>query len=858
MSAKFLMQARDVLAGALVCWASSAADWTGAEYPTPGTTLADVAVLSDPSGGSSGTTVNGAAGIGTIASPGVLRGTVGSAGVAALHIGGFWTLQDSGGGSVYWNASDTRADDGGTVIRPSAVVGYETDATPGRWNRLFKGQVHAEWFGARGNATHTQGVVDGTDDTAALNTARAYASTNTTVVTCSPFKAYRIDGTLSMDETDGVLFDGSGGRFKFNTSCRFKFTQARKGNTPPISMKSSRFEGLSGITIDVTCIPSTYAAADFTYANGTTRLAASRTDADLGLTAQDTDVDFSYANAATRNAVNTWTGADVGKTAVDQDTGLLWIIQSVAAGLATWNDVMQRVAQFTYTNAAARAAAAGTGWTSANLGNLARDKDTGKLWVATAIVSGAVTWTQTPHLRFQYSGTHTGAQLGPWMPEAMAIIDCGWSRVYAASPPNYSSTYCKFEKCSLIDHASTTYKVFDYGIRLSACIVCHVDDCSFTNVRYCVSGYDQTYGAGFSNKMTVYRSTFQHTIAGILDPHESWSVLDNTFECQDGAQGVLFRYSGGHGLRWNGNWHGDSAAGTYLFLYGVSGAEITGNQFGAGATYAAEFTNVHGVTYTGNYSAVPVIFDGAGSSSTGVTIGPNTYLGAGNEALGLANVLGPLWFGNGLVYGYNPTGTIGVLSVNLGTNCTASGPGAVACGSGCTASGNYALACGFICTASGNESVALGVCGEATNVGELALGGNSGGIGVAGASMLKWIALKCATSVSGSGGSVALTDALGGAFNLKNNDLICGTFIFNAADSGCTKPWSAKVEFQAKVVSSTVTVVSQTPTYTDTGTTGSTLVLSGSGLSLVATFTNNSSLAVRVGGGGWRHKLQYA
>lgn len=54
-----------------------------------------------------------------------------------------------GGGPIFWNATDTRADDGGTVFNPDDNTG------DGRWNRIFAGPVTPEMFGCAGD-----GIVD--------------------------------------------------------------------------------------------------------------------------------------------------------------------------------------------------------------------------------------------------------------------------------------------------------------------------------------------------------------------------------------------------------------------------------------------------------------------------------------------------------------------------------------------------------------------------------------------------------------------------------------------------------------------------------------------------------------------------
>lgn len=69
---------------------------------------------------------------------------------------GYYTPGDGGGGNFYWVPGDTTTPDDGLVVAPTAGV-------PGRFKRIFTGDLHAVWFGA---------VEDGTtNDTAAWEAA---------------------------------------------------------------------------------------------------------------------------------------------------------------------------------------------------------------------------------------------------------------------------------------------------------------------------------------------------------------------------------------------------------------------------------------------------------------------------------------------------------------------------------------------------------------------------------------------------------------------------------------------------------------------------------------------------------------
>jgi hypothetical protein len=60
-----------------------------------------------------------------------------------------YQTKDFGGGNWYWNATDTRADNTGTIIKPTSI-------TTGRFNRIYSGKINVLWFGA--DSTNTVSV----------------------------------------------------------------------------------------------------------------------------------------------------------------------------------------------------------------------------------------------------------------------------------------------------------------------------------------------------------------------------------------------------------------------------------------------------------------------------------------------------------------------------------------------------------------------------------------------------------------------------------------------------------------------------------------------------------------------------
>jgi hypothetical protein len=114
--------------------------------------------------------------IGTVASPGELRGLAGASNLDVAIASGFWAANDGGGGIFYWDATSTASDDGGLTIQ-------KTGLATGRWRRLFEGRVNVKWFGAKG---------DGSADAASSINAALAAARDVYL----PEGIYRVDSTL--------------------------------------------------------------------------------------------------------------------------------------------------------------------------------------------------------------------------------------------------------------------------------------------------------------------------------------------------------------------------------------------------------------------------------------------------------------------------------------------------------------------------------------------------------------------------------------------------------------------------------------------------------------------------------------
>ena len=76
-----------------------------------------------------------------------LKARVISADTVIAEILGYATAGDEGGGLFLWDATNTDADNNGTIIIPT----YAGFGGTGRWLRVFSGAINVKWFGAKGN-----------------------------------------------------------------------------------------------------------------------------------------------------------------------------------------------------------------------------------------------------------------------------------------------------------------------------------------------------------------------------------------------------------------------------------------------------------------------------------------------------------------------------------------------------------------------------------------------------------------------------------------------------------------------------------------------------------------------------------
>jgi len=71
----------------------------------------------------------------------------------SVNVSGYYAAADGGGGTFTWAPASTAADDGGSVIKPTAV------SSAGRWLRVVNGPFSIKMFGARGDGVADDGPI---------------------------------------------------------------------------------------------------------------------------------------------------------------------------------------------------------------------------------------------------------------------------------------------------------------------------------------------------------------------------------------------------------------------------------------------------------------------------------------------------------------------------------------------------------------------------------------------------------------------------------------------------------------------------------------------------------------------------
>lgn len=115
---------------------------------------------------------------------------------SVVIVAGYYAVGDGGGGEFYWSAASTATDNGGTIIKATAV-------TTGRWLRVHDGPLSVKWFGAKGDGA--------TDDSDAFHAAIAVVAANgggQVDVPCGRGERYAVN--LVIANQRGVHLNGTG------------------------------------------------------------------------------------------------------------------------------------------------------------------------------------------------------------------------------------------------------------------------------------------------------------------------------------------------------------------------------------------------------------------------------------------------------------------------------------------------------------------------------------------------------------------------------------------------------------------------------------------------------------------------
>lgn len=94
---------------------------------------------------------------------------------------------DGGGGLFYWDHLSVETDNGGTIVRPTAIP----PGSPGRWTRMYSGALDVRWFGATG-----KGIAD---DQPALQAIVNYVVSVGGGTIYFPAGTYRLDAAIHVN-----------------------------------------------------------------------------------------------------------------------------------------------------------------------------------------------------------------------------------------------------------------------------------------------------------------------------------------------------------------------------------------------------------------------------------------------------------------------------------------------------------------------------------------------------------------------------------------------------------------------------------------------------------------------------------
>jgi hypothetical protein len=470
----------------------------------------------------------GVAGIGTIAVPGVLRGVVGDATKYAYHVGGFWTLADSGGGSFYWDGASTATDDGGTIIRPTAIAAPD----PGRWKRIYNGELQAEWFGARGDGSRTLGDTSGTDDADAIQACIEAAKANGQSVGFDPRRVYKVsqrtgalktDPVLLCDEAQGLQLDGTGG-IKFALGARIKIVG--KKSQALVSAKSSLGFRANGIHFDATSV--------------------------TGMTTLGDGLTWVYANSAARIADAPHLTGDRGKVAFDTDTGLRFVLRAVGTP-DTWDPESIDILDTTHTHMWGIGGTEGGDSANVDIEHCAFSGNAGTHVISRGVrfantLDSAVRTSQFTNLKVGVGGSDS--DFGAGYANVIRVRDCTFNRCdsHGIENPRQSWTVesCTFE-------TKTDGSIVDIATTLAGCEGLTVRGCWFGDATAggtCIDLSAGLLGGSFTGNLVEVTGTGTYCkLAGVTGLHSHGNTLAittgyNVTSTSDGCELGHDRFSG--------------------------------------------------------------------------------------------------------------------------------------------------------------------------------------------------------------------------------------------------------------------------------------------------------------------------
>lgn len=184
----------------------------------------------DPIISSGVTTVPAGTMIGILNSFAALKALAVPASSVTYLVRGSAAAGDGGAGLFFWNASDTTADNGGTILAADA-------GGTGRWNRICdSGYVNVKWFGAKGDGV--------TDDTAAILAAINAVDATYGATVYAPGGKYIFSSAIALKKH--VLLKGAG-----KSSTIFQSAHAGDGitSTWPINSNTAVWIDVEDLTI---------------------------------------------------------------------------------------------------------------------------------------------------------------------------------------------------------------------------------------------------------------------------------------------------------------------------------------------------------------------------------------------------------------------------------------------------------------------------------------------------------------------------------------------------------------------------------------------------------------------------------